>query len=118
LRFVQKLHNHELAGMNKDMTFRVSYKNQEIVAKVSRPISTKFSLYLNGKIIAEASRPATTDLICGIKTLFGLKPKWEIVGYSAIDGQEHEIRAKHFTTFTRQYIEIYVDGELIGPEKN
>lgn len=99
-----------------ELSFEVTYKNTKIRAAVKRPVTTKFNLFVDNKPIAESSRPSTTDLLCGILTWFGKKPKWELAGKAFINGIECEILAIHFTTFTRQYVEIYVNGEFIGPE--
>jgi len=99
-----------------ELTFKVKYKNTEIKAVVKRPITTKFSLFADNKLIAESSRPSTTDMLCGVLTWFGKKPKWELEGKALVDSKECKISAIHFTTFTRQYVEIYVDGDFIDPE--
>lgn len=100
-----------------DLLFKVRYAEHEVVATVARPVTTRFSVAVDGDLVAESSRPASTDFICGIKTWFGMKPMWEISGTIDIDGQQRQISARHYTTFTRQYVQIFVDGQMIGPEE-
>ena len=101
-----------------EMIFKTRYGNHEITASVSRPVTTSFRLSLDGQTIAESSRPWSTDIICGIKTWFGLIPVWEIWGSIEVDGAQHRVTTKHYTTFVRQYVEIFVDGQFIGPEQS
>ena len=99
-----------------DLVFKARCGRHEVVAKAKRPVTTRFSVALDDKVVAESSRPASTDFICGIKTWFGMKPVWDLSGTIVIDGEERRVSAKHYTTFTRQYVEIFVDGQIIGPE--
>ena len=98
------------------LNFATTYNGTEIRAEAKRPITTQLSLYVGDKLVAQASRPISTDLLCGIRTWFGQKPKWEIKGRATIKDVDHDVAAIHYTTFTKQFIHIYVDGKLIGPE--
>lgn len=99
-----------------DLLFKVCHAGHEVAATVARPLTTRFSVAVDGVLVAESSRPASTDVLCGIETWFGMRPVWEISGTVQIDARERRVTAKHFTTFTRQYVELFVDGEMIGPE--
>jgi len=99
-----------------DLVFKARYGQHEVVATAKRPVTTRFSIAVDGNVVAESSRPASTDFLCGIKTWFGMKPVWEIGGTVETDGQDRQITARHYTTFTRQYVEILVDDRMIGPE--
>ena len=101
-----------------NLVFKVNYDGHEIVVTAKRPLTTRLTLTINDKVVAESSRPVSTDLICGIKTWFGIKPVWEISGKLEINGKERCITARHCVTFFRQYVEIFIDGQMIGPEKN
>lgn len=100
-----------------NLHFRTRYDNHDILAMVNRPFTTKFSISLDGERLVESSRPVTTDMISGIKTWFGLKPVWAISAVVEVDGKKRQITARHYTTFTRQYVVLLVDGQLIGPEE-
>ena len=98
------------------LVFKARYREHEVVATVKRPVTTQFSVAVDGNVVAQSSRPVSSDFICGIKTWFGMKPVWEISGIVEIDGKERRVMARHYTTFTRQYVQILVDGLMIGPE--
>ena len=99
-----------------DLVYKARFAGHEIAARVARPLTTHFCVAVDGAVVAESSRPVSTDLVCGIKTWFGMRPVWEIWGTVEIDARERQVTAKHYTTFTRQYVELFVDGEIIGPE--
>jgi len=100
-----------------NLVFRARYEGHDVVVTVKRPVTTRLKIAVDGTVVAESSRPVVTDIICGIKTWFGMQPVWKISGVIEINGKERRVAAKHYTTFTRQYVEILIDNQMIGPEE-
>lgn len=101
-------------GVDGRVNFAAAFKGRHLRAS-QNPFTTHLTLREGDTLLAEGSRSWFAVLFQGIRTWFGSTPTWEIEGKLVIDGTEHQAKAIHRVTFTRWYVQIYIDGELIGP---
>lgn len=78
--------------------------------------STEIALYAGDTLVARATRSIWAVYWQAMRTWFGKIPTWATEGRVLIEGSERRVQAVHHVTFTRRYVQIYVDGELVGPE--
>jgi hypothetical protein len=96
-------------------TFAVTFKGRHLRAS-ENPFTTRLTLSAGDTLLAEGTRSWSSVFFHAFLTWFGKTPTWEIEGKLMIDGTEHSVKAIHHVTFRRWYVQIYGDGELLGPE--
>ncbi|MBL4846607.1 MAG: hypothetical protein JKY65_13870 [Planctomycetes bacterium] len=97
------------------IAFSAWFKGRQLLA-VENPKFTELVLSAGDTVLAKDTRSLFASIVDALRTWLGATPTWEIEGTLVIDGNEHQVKAIHHVTLTRHYVQIHVDGDLIGPE--
>jgi hypothetical protein len=105
------------AGGFKCIKMAVVHRGTLLEAQANRPITTKMWLRVDGEVLLDVTRPWTASIAAAIATLIGRRSRWRLEGDGKVGGKTVSVRAEFVTTFTDQYFEIFVEDELITPDR-